>query len=95
MGTAPSLAAMTRRLHEFEERIRRVEARQEADARELDTRLAELTADVQDLIRRNKDQYLGWRIAGLAIALAGASGEPRSRARPEPDTERAVARADV
>lgn len=75
MGTAPSLAAMTRRLHEFEERIRRVEARQEADARELDTRLAELTADVQDLIRRNKDQYLGWRIAGLAIALAGASGE--------------------
>jgi hypothetical protein len=67
-----SLAAMTRRLYEFEDRIGRVEARQEADARALDAQLAAVRADVQDLIRRSKDQYLGWRIVGLAVALVGA-----------------------
>jgi hypothetical protein len=71
-GRASSLAAMTRRLYEFEERIGRVEARQDDDARALDAQLAAVRADVQDLIRRSKDQYLGWRIVGLVVALAGA-----------------------
>jgi hypothetical protein len=30
-----------------------------------------LRADVQELIRRSKDQYLRWRIVGLVVALSG------------------------
>jgi hypothetical protein len=67
-----SLAAMVRQLHEFDARLKAVEARQEDDAREVDDRLDALAADVQEWIRRSKDQYLGWRIIGLVVALTGA-----------------------
>jgi hypothetical protein len=63
---------MVRRLHEFDTRLRLVENRQEESAGELEDRFDVLTADVQEWIRRSKDQYLGWRIIGLGIALTGA-----------------------
>jgi hypothetical protein len=69
---APSLAEMTRRLYEFERRVAEVESRQERTAQELRAELDKVMAAVQELIRRSKDEYLGWRIVGLSIALVGA-----------------------
>lgn len=59
-------------LYELESRIGAVESRQESASRELDDRLDALSRDVQEMIERSKDRYLGLRMVGLAIALVGA-----------------------
>jgi hypothetical protein len=69
---APSLAAMVRQLYVMEERLGAVESRQESDSREIRERLDAMTEAVQEMIRRSKDEYLGWRVFGLAVALSGA-----------------------
>jgi hypothetical protein len=71
-GKAPSTAELVRRLHETEGRLRAVEERQDRETRELRAELAAVTEVVRDMIRRSKDEYLGWRIVGLAIGVAGA-----------------------
>lgn len=61
-----------RRLYELERRMGEVESRQESAAHELDSRLEALTREVEEMIERSKDRYLGLRVIGLAIAFAGA-----------------------
>jgi hypothetical protein len=68
-----SLASMVvRRLYEVEARLKAVEEQREEGAKLLETRLRLLLDDVQEMIRRSKDQYLGARIVGLAFAFAGS-----------------------
>ena len=63
-GKGKSNAALVRELGELNARMGRLEERVEKNH-------ASVIAEVQERIRRSKDQYLGWRIVGLVVALCG------------------------
>jgi hypothetical protein len=60
-----SNAALVRELGELNARVDRVEVG-------MAERHRALIESVQEMIRRSKDQYLGLRVVGLALALAGS-----------------------
>jgi hypothetical protein len=69
---APSTAELTRTINQLIARVGELERRHEAGVHETRQRIDAMVGDVQDMIRRSKDEYLGYRVVGLVIALGGA-----------------------